>query len=58
VLTFFSSLPSLQDYNNIRAAAFNSQVQELARRTADLTESRSKCSIFFLAGACQRTRWV
>jgi hypothetical protein len=49
-------LSSLQDYHNIRAAAFNSQVQELAKRTADLTESRSKHSIFFLAGARQRTR--
>jgi hypothetical protein len=48
----------LQDYHNIRADAFNSQVQELAKRTADLTKSRSKHSVFFLVGARQCTRWV
>nr|XP_020178799.2 uncharacterized protein LOC109764369 [Aegilops tauschii subsp. strangulata] len=30
----------LPDYHNIRAAAYNSQVRELAKRTADLSDSR------------------
>ena len=36
----FAPLPDLQDYHNLRAAAFNSQARELTQKTADLTESR------------------
>ena len=35
----------LQDYHNIQAAAYNSHVQELDKRTTELTDSRSKHSI-------------
>ena len=41
-------LSILQDYHNLRAAAFNSQARELTQKTADLTKSRSKCFIFYL----------
>nr|XP_020198729.1 flagellar radial spoke protein 2-like [Aegilops tauschii subsp. strangulata] len=36
--------PTAKDYHNIRAAAFNSQVQELAKRTTDLADSRTKAT--------------
>ena len=49
---FLFLLSSLQDYHNIRAAAFNSHIQELAKRKADFVESRSKHSIFFLLRGC------
>ena len=39
-----------QDYHNLRVTAFNRNVEELGKRTADLAESRSK-SFFFSAGA-------
>ena len=41
-------LSYLQDYHNLRAATFNSQVWELNQKTIDLTESRSKCFVFYL----------
>src|SRR3954468_12019657 len=31
-----------QDYHNLRATVFNRNVEELGKRTADLSESRSK----------------
>ena len=42
-----------QDYNNLRVTAFNRNVEELGKRTADLSESRSE-SFFFFAGAEQK----
>ena len=39
-------------------AAYNSQVQELAKQTADLNQSRSKYLVFFLVGVRRCTRWV
>ena len=39
----------LQEYHNLRATAFNRNVEELSQRAADLSESRSK--FFFFAGA-------
>src|SRR3954469_16836284 len=33
---------SLQDYHNLRATVFNRNVEELGKRTADLSESRSE----------------
>ena len=44
----------LQDYHNLRVTAFNRNVEELGKRTADLSESRSK-SFSFFAGARWRT---
>ena len=44
----FALLPDLQDYHNLRAAAFNSQARELTQKTADLSESRGKCFVFYL----------
>nr|XP_045089523.1 uncharacterized abhydrolase domain-containing protein DDB_G0269086-like [Aegilops tauschii subsp. strangulata] len=41
---FLATRSAVRDYHNIRAAAFNSHVQELAKRTTDLAESRSKHS--------------
>ena len=40
----------LQDYHNLRVTAFNRNVEELGKRTADLAESKSK-SPFFCGGA-------
>ena len=37
----------LQEYHNLRVTAFNRNVEELGKRTADLAESRSKSSFFF-----------
>ena len=37
----------LQDYHNLRAAAFNSQAQELSRKTKDLISSRSTYLVSF-----------
>ena len=44
-----------QDYHNLRVTVFNRNVEELGKRTADLSESRSE-SFFFFAGARWRTR--
>ena len=44
-----------QDYHNLRVTAFNRNVEELGKWTADLSESRSE-SFFFFAGARWRTR--
>ena len=44
----------LQEYHNLRVTAFNRNVEELGKRTADLSESRSVSSFFF-AGARWRT---
>ena len=44
----------LQEYHNLRATAFNRNVEELSKRAADLSESRSE--FFFFAGARWRTR--
>ena len=44
-----------QDYHNLRVTTLNRNVEELGKRTADLSESRSK-SFFFFAGARWRTR--
>nr|XP_020201294.1 uncharacterized protein LOC109787149 [Aegilops tauschii subsp. strangulata] len=38
---FVATRTIVRDYHNIRAAAFNSHIQELAKRNADLVESRS-----------------
>ena len=38
----------LQEYHNLRATAFNRNVEELSKRAADLSESRSE--FFFLRG--------
>ena len=54
VLTFVLKY-LLQDYHNLRVTAFNHNVEELGKRTADLSESRSE-SFFFFAGARWRTR--
>ena len=43
--SYFGLVSILQDYHNLRAAAFNSQAQELGRKTDDLADSRSKCLI-------------
>ena len=48
-----SSMTYLQEYHNLRATAFNRNVEELSKRAADLVESRSK--FFFSAGARWRT---
>nr|XP_020190828.1 tol-Pal system protein TolA-like [Aegilops tauschii subsp. strangulata] len=37
---FLASRAAVRDYHNVRAAAYNSQVRELAKRTAKLTDSR------------------
>nr|XP_040258112.1 fibrous sheath CABYR-binding protein-like [Aegilops tauschii subsp. strangulata] len=37
---FLESRTAIRNYHNLRAAAFNSKVQELDQRTADLSESR------------------
>ena len=42
----FASCLNFQEYQNSRAAAFNSQARELSRRTDDLADSRSTCLIF------------
>ena len=39
-----------------RVTAFNRNVEELGKRTADLAESRSKSWLFFSAGARWRIR--
>ena len=38
----------MQDYHNLRAAAFNSQARELTQKTADFTESRGTCFVLYL----------
>ena len=38
-----------QEYHNLRAAAFNSQAQELGLKTEDLTNSRSACFVLFIS---------
>ena len=38
-----------QEYHNLHFAAFNSQAQELGRRTEDLTSSRSACFVSFVS---------
>jgi len=43
-----------QEYHNLRVTAFNRNVEQLGKRTADLSESQSKF-FFFFAGACWRT---
>ena len=48
ILFSFAPLPDLQDYHNLRAAAFNSQARELTQKNADLSESRGKCFVFYL----------
>nr|XP_040249665.1 actin cytoskeleton-regulatory complex protein PAN1-like [Aegilops tauschii subsp. strangulata] len=42
---FLDSREAIQDYHNLRVAAFNSNVQELGQRTADLLESRKANAI-------------
>nr|XP_045087211.1 uncharacterized protein LOC109755877 [Aegilops tauschii subsp. strangulata] len=37
---FLESRAAVRDYHNLRATVFNSKVQELTQRTADLSESR------------------
>ena len=44
----FASLADLQDYHNLRTAAFNSQARELTQKTADLTESRGTWFVLYL----------
>ena len=54
-----ASSSCLQDYHNLHAATFNSQVREADKRATDLKESRREC--FCLSshvGAHQRTHWV
>ena len=48
ILFLLASLSDLQDYHNLRAAAFNSQARELTQKTADLAESRGKYFILYL----------
>ena len=38
-----------QEYHNLRAAAFNSQAQELGRKTEDQTNSRSAYFVSFIS---------
>ena len=40
---------NFQEYHNSRAAAFNSQAQELGRKTEDLVNSRTKYFILFVS---------
>ena len=47
----------LQDYHNIHAAAYNSQVLELARQTAELADSRSKHSTLLLSRGALAHPW-
>ena len=49
-LSSFALLPDLQDYHNLRAAAFNSQARELTQKTADLSESWVSASSFISRG--------
>ena len=44
----------LQEYHNLRATAFNRNVEELSKQAANLSESRGE--FFFFAGARWRTR--
>ena len=44
-----------QEYHNLGVTAYNRNVERLEKRTADLSESRSKF-FFFSAGARWRTR--
>ena len=48
LVLYFDLLSILQDYHNLRAAAFNSQARELTQKTADLTESWGKCFVLYL----------
>ena len=45
----------MQDYHNLRVTSFNANVEELAKRTADLSDSRGEFSSFS-AGVRWRTR--
>ena len=57
--SYFDLLSILQDYHNLRAAAFNSQARELTQKTADLSESRGKCFVLYLTwGHAECTHWV
>ena len=38
-----------QEYHNLRATAFNSQAQELGRKTEDLTNSQSAYFVSFIS---------
>ena len=54
VLTFVLKY-LLQDYHNLRVTAFNRNVEQLGKRSTDLSESQSKSFLFF-TGARWRTR--
>ena len=45
----------MQDYHNLRVTAFNTNIEELAKRTADLSDNRGESSSFS-AGARWHTR--
>ena len=45
----------MQDYHNLRVTSFNANVEELAKRTVDLSDNRGEFSSFS-AGARRRTR--
>ena len=45
----------MQDYHNLRMTSFNANVEELAKWTADLSDSRGEFSSFS-AGVRWRTR--
>ena len=49
---------SSQDYHNLRVTAFNRNVEELGKRTADLVESQSKSPLFFCGGVLAHPRAV
>nr|XP_020173690.1 uncharacterized protein LOC109759280 [Aegilops tauschii subsp. strangulata] len=42
---FLAMRTAIQDYHNIRAVAFNSHVRELAKRTANLADSRTQTAL-------------
>ena len=50
---FFEIL--MQDYHNLRVTSFNANVEELAKRTADLSDNRGESSSFS-SGVRWRTR--
>ena len=47
-----------QDYHNLRVTAFNRNVEELGKRTANLAESRSKSFFLLCRGALVHPRAV
>ena len=48
----------MQDYHNLRVTAFNRNVEELGKRTADLAERQSKSFFLLCGGALAHPRAV